>query len=316
MLKMEDEKNTDVVSYGSINVDNICYVNRFPKTGETVHADKFETGFGGKGANQCVAAARLGANTALVAKVGNDNWGADYLKKLRSEKVNVDYVKQCAGLPTGFAQITVSKEGNNQIIIVNGANAELNRADVCAAKHLFENSKVLLCQLETPIEGTLAALHSFKGISILNAAPALKDMPVDLIKAASILCVNETEAALITKRVDITDVQQAENAAKELLDMGAKCVIITLGAKGAIYADNNENFQCTHIAANQVGNVVDTTGAGDSFLGALAYHMTKHSKMDMRSHIAFACRAAAFSIQSPGTQSSFPFASDMKSFDK
>lgn len=98
--------------------------------------------------------------------------------------------------------------------------------------------------------------------------------------------------------------------------MGAKCVIITLGAKGAIYADNNENFQCMHIAAIKVEHVVDTTGAGDSFLGALAYHMTKHSKMDMRSHIAFACRAAAFSIQSPGTQSSFPFASDMKSFDK
>uniref|UniRef100_A0A1A9WA70 Ribokinase n=1 Tax=Glossina brevipalpis TaxID=37001 RepID=A0A1A9WA70_9MUSC len=294
---MENEKNADVVIYGSI--------------GETIHADKFEIGFGGKGANQCVAAARLGAKTALVAKVGNDKQGSDYLKKLLSEKVNIDYVKQCADVPTGFAQITVSKEGNNQIVIVSGANGELNKSDVRTAQSLFENSKLLLCQLETPIDGTLEALQAFKGISILNASPALKDMPINLIKAASILCVNETEAALITNRANITNVQQAENAAKELLDMGTKCVIITLGSNGVIYADNNEKYQCGHIPVDKVENIVDTTGAGDSFLGALAYHMTKYSKKDMKSHIVFACRAAAFSIQSRGTQSSFPFASDI-----
>lgn len=164
-------------------------------------------GYGGKGANQCVAAGRLGARTALIAKLGDDYWGNEYIKHLRSENICIDYVDQCKWEPTGVAQIAVSNDGQNHIIIVPGANKQLNRNDVMAAKNLFQNAKVLLCQLETPIEGTIEAIQSFNGISILNAAPAMEDLHPDLLTAASIICVNETEAALMAKCCDITSLE-------------------------------------------------------------------------------------------------------------
>lgn len=174
-----------------------------PKAGETLHGVKFTNGFGGKGANQCVAASRLGAKAAMIAKLGTDSWGEKYVRHLKEENINVDFVKQCDGECTGIAQIVVSSEGENHIVIVTGANNKLDSKDVTEARTLFENSKVLLCQLETPLKGTIDALKTFKGISILNAAPALKETPVELLKAATILCVNETEAALICQMEDI-----------------------------------------------------------------------------------------------------------------
>lgn len=182
---------------------NKSYVERLPKAGETLHGHKFANGFGGKGANQCVAARRLGAKTAMVAKLGSDSWGQQYKEHLQREGVNVEFVKQCEGESTGIAQIAVSAEGENHIIIVTGANKKLDNRDVKDAKELFDSAKVLLCQLETPLPGTLAALQAFKGISILNAAPALKDTPMEVLEAASILCVNETEAALMCHLNDI-----------------------------------------------------------------------------------------------------------------
>lgn len=174
-----------------------------PKPGETLHGHKFANGFGGKGANQCVAAARLGAKCAMVAKVGTDSWGEAYLKQLEKEGVNINHVTQCEGQSTGIAQIAVSNEGENNIIIVAGANNSLTESDVKESKQLFDTAKILLCQLETPPNGTLEALKSFKGISILNAAPAMPSMPRSMLQAASILCVNETEAALMTQSEEV-----------------------------------------------------------------------------------------------------------------
>ena len=139
----------------------------------------------------------------MVAKLGSDSWGKEYMEQLKRENVNVAYVKQCEGESTGIAQIAVSSEGENHIVIVAGANNKLNSYDVQEAGTLFDNAKVLLCQFETPLESTLTALRSFKGISILNAAPALVNTPKDLLQAASILCVNETEAALMCQSNDI-----------------------------------------------------------------------------------------------------------------
>ncbi|KAM7347561.1 ribokinase [Cochliomyia hominivorax] len=308
---MSDNK-FEVLVYGSAIVDFICYVDRLPKAGETLHGHKFANGFGGKGANQCVASARLGAKAAMIAKLGSDNWGKQYLEQLKQEKINVDFVKQCEGESTGIAQIAVSSEGENHIIIVTGANNKLSSNDVMEANGLFETAKVLLCQLETPLPGTLSALQTFKGISILNAAPALKDTPKELLVAASILCVNETEAALMCQIKDIQSLEQAKCAVKQLLKMGANMVIITLGALGAVYSSNKAPNKCVHVAANKIEKVVDTTGAGDAFLGAFAYHLSQYPDKELHQHIGFANYVASYSVQYPGTQSSFPKLQDLQ----
>lgn len=166
--------------------------------GETLHGTRFETGFGGKGANQCVAAARLGSRTAIIGKLGNDSWGNDYHHALRSEGVNLEHVEILDGQTTGIAQINVADNGDNQIVIVAGANSMLLSQDVEKSADLLSDAKVLVCQLETPALGTIKALKQFSGTSIMNAAPALENIPRELLLYCTIFCVNESEAALIT----------------------------------------------------------------------------------------------------------------------
>ncbi|XP_073834893.1 ribokinase [Musca autumnalis] len=310
---MGDIIDVDVLVYGSAIVDFICYVDRLPKEGETIRGHKFENGFGGKGANQCVAAARLGSKCALIAKLGNDSWGEKYLENLQKEGVNTQHVKICQEQNTGIAQIAVSKEGENNIIIVTGANDSLNIIDVNEGQQLFDSAKVLLCQLETSLEGTLEALKRFKGISVLNAAPAMANTPKELLQAAKILCVNETEAALMTQNEEIKTLEQAKLATKKLMDIGANTVIITLGAQGAVYSEKMDKEKFYHVPGQKVEKVIDTTGAGDAFLGALAYHMAKYPEKALHQHIGYANLQASYSVQFPGTQSSFPNAQSVPS---
>ncbi|KAH8362144.1 hypothetical protein KR084_005384 [Drosophila pseudotakahashii] len=305
---MAQNQTTEVLVFGSAIIDFICYTPRLPKPGETLHGHRFQTGYGGKGANQCVAAARQGSRTALVAKLGDDTFGADYLRQLREERVNVQYVQQLAGQTTGVAQIGVSDGGENNIIIVVGANSQLSPCDVAQAEELFQEAKVLVCQLETPIEATLTALRSFKGVSIVNAAPAMADTPRELLQLASIFCVNESEAALMTQTGQIETVEEAKSAAGKLIQMGANTVIITLGKLGAVFGSADSAGSYQHVAAPQVPpeKVVDTTGAGDAFIGALAHNLARHPKNKLEEHISAACSVASQSVQLPGTQSSFP----------
>ncbi|XP_036319094.1 ribokinase-like [Rhagoletis pomonella] len=296
----------EVLVFGSAIVDFVAYADRLPKAGETLHGHKFVTGYGGKGANQCVAAARQGAKCGMIAKLGDDAWGANYLKQLQAENVNVDYVEQCKGETTGIAQISVADSGENHIVIVVGANNLLSVQDVKRAKNLFDTAKVLICQFETPLNATLEALRSFKGISILNAAPALAQTPPDLIKGATIFCVNETEAALTTGCEQISTLEHAKTAMKKLLQMGANNVIITLGALGAVYVRGEEPHTFIHVPAVRVEKVVDTTGAGDAFIGALAFNMARFNDLPWHQLIGAANRVAAYSVQHPGTQASFP----------
>ncbi|XP_004535228.1 ribokinase [Ceratitis capitata] len=302
----------DVLVFGSAIVDFISYANRLPKAGETLHGDKFSTGFGGKGANQCVAAARLGAKTAIITKLGEDLWGANYLEQLQSENVNVDFVQKCQGQTTGIAQICVADSGENHIVIVVGANNLLSSEDVKQAKKLFETAKILVCQFETPLNATLAALQAFKGISILNTAPARKNTPSEYIKAATILCLNETEAALTTGMDKVTTLSQAKEAMEHLLEMGANNVIITLGALGAVYVRSDEPEMFIHVSAFAVDKVVDTTGAGDAFIGALAYNLAQYPDLPWHQLIGAANQVAAYSVMHPGTQTSFPKANEIQ----
>ncbi|KAH8396244.1 hypothetical protein KR222_006087 [Zaprionus bogoriensis] len=299
----------EVLVFGSAIIDFICYTPRLPQAGETLHGHKFQTGFGGKGANQCVAAARLGARAALVAKLGEDSFGADYLRQLAAEHIDVRHVEQLAGQTTGVAQIAVADSGENNIIIVVGANNALSAGDVQRAGAHFAQAKVLVCQLETPVPATLAALRQFRGVSILNAAPALEQTPPELLQLASILCVNETEAALMCGLKSIDSVSEAKQALAGLFALGANSVIITLGKLGAVCGSAKQTpSEYEHVPAPHVPPelVVDTTGAGDAFIGALAHNLARHPERQLAAHIAAACEVASRSVQQYGTQSSFP----------
>ncbi|XP_035895590.1 ribokinase [Anopheles stephensi] len=306
-----DNEYYDVLVFGSCIVDFISYVPRLPKVGETLHGTRFATGNGGKGANQCVAAARLGSRTAMIGKLGDDPWGTAYRTTLAAEGVNVEQVEVLPGESTGIAQINVAANGDNQIVIVTGANKCLAPADVLARPDLFERARILICQLETPIEGTIAALQAFRGVSIVNAAPAETNLPHALLSLATIFCVNETEAALLTDMPSVADVQQAKVAVHKLRDMGCKTVIITLGEKGAVFAEPH-NPTVYHVQPLKVKSVVDTTGAGDAFIGALAHFVAKHPDAALGNCIAAANRVAAWSVQKPGTQASFPRQGDVE----
>ncbi|XP_016982716.1 ribokinase [Drosophila rhopaloa] len=305
---MAQTQSTEVLVFGSAIIDFICYTPRLPKPGETLHGHRFQTGYGGKGANQCVAAARLGSRTALVAKLGTDTFGADYLRQLREEGINVEHVQQLEGQTTGVAQIGVSDGGENNIIIVVGANSKLSSCDVAQAEALFQEAKVLVCQLETPIEATLTALKSFRGVSIVNAAPAMENTPRELLQLAGIFCVNESEAALMTQMAIVETVEQAQTAIAKLIEMGANTVIITLGKLGAVFGSAESKGAYRHVPAPHVPSekVVDTTGAGDAFIGALAHNIARNPKGKLEDSIAAACAVASQSVQLPGTQASFP----------
>uniref|UniRef100_A0A0L8GIW1 Ribokinase n=1 Tax=Octopus bimaculoides TaxID=37653 RepID=A0A0L8GIW1_OCTBM len=188
----------DVVVVGSFMTDFFCYCPEFPKPGETVHGSKFQKGFGGKGANQCVMASMLGAKTAMVGRVGTDQFGTNYLDHFHKYSINTDHVKVTEQSNTGIASITVNDKGQNNIVIVSGANEKLTDEDVEASIHVISTSKVLLTQLETPPTTALKALKLAKRqkvTTVLNPAPARPQLDPDFYKLADYFCPNETEGA-------------------------------------------------------------------------------------------------------------------------
>ncbi|KAK0059912.1 ribokinase [Biomphalaria pfeifferi] len=302
----------DVVVVGSCNTDLSSYVSRLPLRGETLTGTRFETGFGGKGANQCVAAAKLGAKTALVGKLGEDVFGEQYLSNLLSNNINCEHVQSLKTASTGVASIFVGNDGSNFIVIVPGANNLLSVDDVNKAEALISSSKLVVCQNEIPQETTLAALKLAKkcGVkTIFNPAPADKDLDLELFSLPDFFCANETEASLLLNQ-EVSDVESAKKACHQLIESkGCNTVIITLGDKGVVY-QTRINLEVEHIPATQV-TAIDTTGAGDSFIGSLAYYMTNMEQLPLSKMIDRAGQIAAISVQKPGTQKSFPLASEI-----
>ncbi|XP_051168587.1 ribokinase-like [Leptopilina boulardi] len=299
-----------IVVVGSSMIDFTTYSPRLPKSGETIIGSKFEQGFGGKGANQCVTAARLEATTTLVTSLGSDVLGQQYIDKLKSEGIDVTYVKNRKNSHTGAAQITVADNGDNNIIIVPGANELLTKEDIDEAANVLKQSSVLLCQFETPIATTLHALRLKKnnGISIVNAAPAVANIHPEIFQLADVFCVNESEAECITgiKNLTILNVQEAVD---KLLEMGCNTIIITFGSCGAIFASRDNNkINC--IPTDKVKSV-DTTGAGDAFLGAFAYFTAYHPNLSIEEKIKRSCTIATQSVLKTGTQTSFPRKKDL-----
>ncbi|XP_071441918.1 ribokinase-like [Hetaerina americana] len=307
--------DSKVVVLGSCMIDFSSYAPRLPKPGETLHGYKFIQGFGGKGANQCVAASKLCSKTTLIARVGDDIFGTNYIKHLEDIGVDTKYVKQTKDVSSGIATIIVADSGENQIVIVGGANAKLSIEDVTDAAEVIKIAPVLVCQFETPLETTLAALKLKReegtGVSIVNGAPAVANVDPALLAYTDILCVNESEAEVMTG-IHVDSVKTAEDAVKKFTELGSKCVIITLGAAGAVFSNEGDEV-IKHVKANKV-KPVDTTGAGDAFIGALAFYLANHKDLKMEEAIKRSCDIATITVTKPGTQTSFPIRKDMPKY--
>jgi ribokinase len=289
-----------IVVVGSSNTDMILKLDRIPKPGETILGGEFLTAAGGKGANQAVAAARAGGAVTFIARVGHDMFGEQAIDGFLKEGINVEYVQrdQC---PSGVALIFVAKDGENSIGVGSGANAKLSPRDVQQAAPAIADARVVLMQLETPIDTVQEAAelaHANGSLVILNPAPA-QSLPTSLYVSVSIITPNETEAELLTG-VPVTDEASCSKAAQILLAKGVQTVIITLGSRGAFVATN----YATQFVPGFKVEPMDTTAAGDTFNGALAVALAEG--MPLLDAVRFANAAAAISVTRMGAQPSAP----------
>ena len=295
---------------GSNMIDLITYVIRMPEAGETIEAPRFEMGFGGKGANQAVAAARLGSQVMMVTRVGDDAFGKNYLENFRAQGIDVRHVAAAPGLSNGVAPIFVDPSGENRILIVKGANAKLAPADVDRAADDLLGCALILLQLEVPLETVyhtvaFAARHGKE--VLLNPAPAHPELDVTRLHGLSFLVPNQTELALMSGLPTGT-VAQNEAAARSLIAKGIRTVVVTLGADGALLVTGEG---ARHVPAVRV-EVRDTTGAGDAFIGSFAHHYA--ASRDVGAALSQAVRYAAHSITRPGTQKSYADAEEFRRF--
>jgi len=296
---MADRPRIAVV--GSANTDLITFADRFPRPGETLFGQNFDLGFGGKGANQAVAARLCGAEVLMVAKVGNDLFGEATLRNFNSFGVDTTHVKIVAGVPTGVAPIFVEPGGQNRIIVVKGANDRLTATDVDAAAAQLRHVDTIILQFEVPLDTIyhtvrFARAHNIR--CIVNPAPAVPASLADLT-GADYFIPNETEAELITG-LPVQTIEQAAACAVALLGKGFRRVVLTLGARGALFADSTGHV---HVPPFEV-SAVDTTGAGDAFIGSLAVFLAEG--IPEKDAVARASLYAALSTTRVGTQKSFP----------
>ncbi|XP_029316815.1 ribokinase isoform X1 [Cottoperca gobio] len=305
------EEVCDVMVVGSCMTDLVSQAPRLPKAGETIHGHKFFIGFGGKGANQCIQAARLGAKTTMVCKVGKDFFGDNYIQNFKDNGVHTDFVGQASDAATGVASIIVNDAGENAIVIVAGANMLLGSEELHKALPAISHAKVLVCQLEISPQTSLQALRMAqenKVKTIFNPAPAIPDLDTEFYRASDVFCCNESEAELLTGS-SVVNVEEALRAGQELLKRGCGSVIITLGPQGCVVVKAQES-PSKHVKTTAV-TTVDTTGAGDSFIGALAFYMAHYPTMPLEEMARRANQVAGVSVQTVGTQISYPFKKDL-----
>ncbi|MDX2679608.1 ribokinase [Streptomyces sp. NY05-11A] len=295
----------DLLVVGSANADLVIGVERRPGAGETVLGSDLAVHPGGKGANQAVAAARLGARTALLARVGDDANGRLLLDSQRAAGVDTVGVL-VGGAPTGVALITVDPSGDNSIVVSPGANGRLTPDDVRAAGCLFQTSRVVSAQLEIPLETVVAVAASLSPDSrfVLNPSPP-RPLPAVLLAACDPLIVNEHEAKVILGDAQAGD--RPEDWARVLLAKGPKSVVVTLGAEGALVASAEGVVRVPSVAVT----AVDTTGAGDSFTAALAWKLGAGASLAEAA--AYAARVGAVAVTRRGAQESFPTAEEVAS---
>jgi ribokinase len=290
-----------IVVIGSLNVDLTTTVDQLPRAGETIFGREFHLGFGGKGGNQAAAARLCGARVSMVARVGEDLFGPATIDNLASFGIDAAHVVITLGASTGVAPIFIDGSGQNRILVVKGANDDLSPADVDAASECIKSADVLLLQFEVPLETvyhTLGVAHRLRIRTILNPAPA-QAVDVDRLKTADYLIPNESEAESLTG-IEIRSADDARQCATRLLEQGFRQIVITLGEKGAIYACGS----CIdHIPAFDA-RAVDTSGAGDAFIGSFAFCVA--SGLPDIEAVRRANLYAALSTLKPGTRTAFP----------
>ena len=303
-----------VTVIGSLNVDTILEIPRLPKPGETLAMGDQSFAGGGKGSNQGIAAGRAGADTYFIGKIGDDANGKFMVKSMTDSGINVDHVTVTNDAKTGQAFILLDKNGQNSILVYGGANQVLSTKDVDNAKDTIAKSDFIITQFETPLNVAEAAFKVAKEnnvVTILNPAPAQETIPASLLAVSDLVVPNETECQTLTG-VEITDEASMIKGAEKLHAMGAKGVIITVGSKGAFYhtADGNYGF----VDAFKV-NAVDTTAAGDTFIGALSSQL-KPDFSNLAEAIRFANRASSITVQRMGAHPSIPTLAEIEAAEK
>lgn len=296
---MDESRKGRVCVVGSINMDLVVRAGRLPAVGETVLGGRFEQHPGGKGANQAVAAARLGAGVELVGAVGDDAHGEAMLDAMREQRVSLDYVETRPGAATGVALITTEVTGENTIVVASGANAEVSPQQIDRCRDAIESCAVTLAVLEVPVETCQHAAEiaaACGAMFVLNAAPAMH-LPASLLRRVDVLVANQMEAAVLSDHTgaDLGTVGRA------VLALGPKYSIVTLGAGGVLIDDHENGMR--RIPAIDVAPV-DTVGAGDCFCGALAARLSLGDDIDAAAR--FACVAAGLATTRPGAISGMP----------
>ncbi|MCX6223984.1 MAG: ribokinase [Bacteroidia bacterium] len=299
-----------IVVVGSCNTDMVIKADRLPIPGETILGGTFFMNPGGKGANQAVAAARMGGTVTLIAKTGNDVFGKQSVMLYTAENIKTDFIFSDPKHPSGVALITVDSNGENCIVVASGANAFLTPADISKAGAEIEGSGMVLMQLEIPIETVeyVAEMAHTKGVKvILNPAPA-RALSDDLLKNLYIIIPNKSEAEILSG-IKVSDIESAKQAADIISAKGVDIVIITLGAQGALIKECNEYH---FVEAGKV-EAVDTTAAGDTFCGSVCVGLSEGKSI--QDSVKMAAKAAAITVTRMGAQTSIPYRSELSSLD-
>ncbi|MBZ2202161.1 ribokinase [Lentilactobacillus hilgardii] len=297
---------SDVLVIGSNMIDLISYIDRMPVEGETVEAPDFQMGFGGKGANQAVAAARLGSKVSFISMVGDDAFGQQQLDNFKNNHINITGV----GVGTkssGAAPIFVDKSSDNRILIIKGANNELTPEVLDKYADLIKNTKIIVLQQEIPLETNYHAIdlaNQYHIPILLNPAPANKDLDINHVTKVDFFSPNETELATLTG-MPTNDMDEIKKAAHHMIKLGVKNMLITLGSKGVLWVNESTSQLIKAIKVN----AVDTTGAGDSFIGSFAHYYA--SGDDIPTAIKHANQYAAVTVTRRGTQKSYPTADEL-----
>jgi ribokinase len=290
-------------------MDLVVNVSHMPKVGETIMGRNFITIPGGKGANQAVAAGKLGADVYMIGKVGTDEYGSVLMDNLKSANVDVSGVKQQENMHTGLAFINVDNSGNNNIVVVSGANGTCSKEDIDTYKNIIQESEIIILQLEIPLDTVIYAVNIAKDLNktvILNPAPAVQ-LPDRLLKQVDILTPNETELEILTG-IEVNSLDDVEKAARVLLGKGVNAIIVTVGEKGAVMINDSEVL---HVPVEKV-DVADTTAAGDSFTASLAVGLSQG--MNYKEAIEFANKVATVVVTREGAQTSLPTLEEVNQF--
>ena len=302
MLHLSSEKAAKVVVVGSANIDLFFKTETLPLPGETIAASDAKRSFGGKGANQAVTVAKIGGGAVMVCRVGMDESRNELLENFNRFGVDTRFVIRDPERSSGMAFVTVDKNGENTIVIYSGANGKLCPHDVEGAVDVIKSGHIVVTQLEIPLETvrrTAVIAREMNVPFILNPAPAPSKSILDILEYVDVLCPNKTEATALTG-LSVDGIEGAEAAGRKILQFGVKTVVLTLGASGALLVQEGG---AEHIPSPTV-TVRDTTGAGDAFVGALAYSLATGSCVT--DAVKFANVAASISVTKDGTQAGLP----------